>query len=302
MSEKRFYWLKLPEDFFRQKEIKRLRQISGGDTFVIVYLKMLLLSLKDDGRLYYDNIMEDFISELALDLDESPDNVSVTVNYLLKAGILLEVTPSEYEILTAKVMTGSETSSAVRKRRSRERQIPELAGKCHSNVTERHTEIEKSKRRVREEAEPEAEPEAEAEPPPPPPGRAEAYFREKIDSDPSPSSMETLGKFEKELGTDVCIRAIDEAMDYGKRYWGYICGILMAKQEKGVRSLEDWDRVEAGYRAGKEYPNNPFLQMLKKEEHEAGQANPFFEIAREREARQRDEENVVSVQDDPPPV
>ena len=28
---KRYYWLKLPEDFFRQKAIKKLRRIAGGD-------------------------------------------------------------------------------------------------------------------------------------------------------------------------------------------------------------------------------------------------------------------------------
>lgn len=288
MSEKRFYWLKLPEDFFRQKEIKRLRQISGGDTFVIVYLKMLLLSLKDDGRLYYDNIMEDFISELALDLDESPDNVGVTVNFLLKAGILLEVTPSEYEILTAKVMTGSETSSAVRKRRSRKGQIPEQAGKCHSNVTECHTEIEKSKRRVREEAEAEAEAEAEP-PPPPPPGRAEAYFRDKIDSDPSTSSMERLRAFEGKMGIDVCNRAIDEAINAGKKSWNYVNAILTDKLAKGVRSLEDWDRVEAGYQEGKKHPSNPFLRMAAVQDLQA--LHDRFEA----------EEEIVSVQDDPPP-
>ena len=30
---KKYYWLKLKEDFFRQKEIKKLRKIAGGDTY-----------------------------------------------------------------------------------------------------------------------------------------------------------------------------------------------------------------------------------------------------------------------------
>ena len=32
-GNKRYYWLKLSEDFFRQKEIKKLRRIAGGDTY-----------------------------------------------------------------------------------------------------------------------------------------------------------------------------------------------------------------------------------------------------------------------------
>lgn len=36
---KRYYWLKLPDGFFRQKAIKKLRKIAGGDTYTIIYLK-----------------------------------------------------------------------------------------------------------------------------------------------------------------------------------------------------------------------------------------------------------------------
>lgn len=50
---KRYYWLKLPDGFFRQKAIKKLRKIAGGDTYTIIYLKMLLVAMKQDGRLVY---------------------------------------------------------------------------------------------------------------------------------------------------------------------------------------------------------------------------------------------------------
>ena len=40
---KQYYWLQLKEDFFRQKEIKLLRKIAGGDTYTIIYLKMMLV-------------------------------------------------------------------------------------------------------------------------------------------------------------------------------------------------------------------------------------------------------------------
>lgn len=119
MANKRFYWLKLKEDFFRQKEIKKLRRIAGGDTFTIIYLKMLLMSLKNDGRLYYDGIEDDFVSELALDIDEDDYNVKMTVGYLLSSGILVQNNSDEFEILTAKEMTGSECESAQRVRRMR---------------------------------------------------------------------------------------------------------------------------------------------------------------------------------------
>lgn len=121
MAEKRFYWLKLHEDFFRQREIKKLRRIAGGDTYTIIYLKLLLLSLKDGGRLYYSGIEEDFAAEMALELDETEDNVLVTLNFLRGAGILQENNGQEFELLTVADMTGSETSGARRVRAHRER-------------------------------------------------------------------------------------------------------------------------------------------------------------------------------------
>jgi len=122
MAEKRFYWLKLQEDFFRQREIKKLRQIAGGDTYVVIYLKLLLLALKTDGKLFYEGIEEDFASEMALEIDEAEENVAVTVNFLISKGILLSTSPSEYELTTCPEMAGSETDSARRMRLMRNRQ------------------------------------------------------------------------------------------------------------------------------------------------------------------------------------
>ena len=135
---KRFYWLKLKEDFFRQKEIKKLRRLAGGDTYTVIYLKMLLRSLKDGGRLYYEGIEENFASELALDIDEEEDNVKMAVAFLMANNILTQNQPDEYELLTAHEMTDSECDSAARVRRLRERK----ALLCNGTVTERNIEID----------------------------------------------------------------------------------------------------------------------------------------------------------------
>ena len=118
-QEKRYFWLKLPEGFFRQKEIKRLRKIAGGDTYTIIYLKMLLRSLSNNGVLFFDGVEDDFVSELALDIDEDYENVGVTVQFLMKQGILEEIKEDEYFLKTCADMVGSETTSAERVRRHR---------------------------------------------------------------------------------------------------------------------------------------------------------------------------------------
>ena len=65
---KRYFWLKLKEDFFRQKEIKKLRKIAGGDTFTIIYLKLQLLSLRDNGKIFFEGVEDTLFEELALEL------------------------------------------------------------------------------------------------------------------------------------------------------------------------------------------------------------------------------------------
>ena len=130
---KRYFWLKLHKDFFQRKEIKRLRKIAGGDTYTIIYLKMLLRSIMSDGKLYFDGLEDDFASELALDLDEKEENVQITVQYLLKSGLLEMCSDEEYYLPDAKDNTGTETAVASRVRRHREKQ---KALHCNADVTQ----------------------------------------------------------------------------------------------------------------------------------------------------------------------
>ncbi len=128
---KRYYWLKLSSNFFKDKRIKKLRGLAGGDTYTIIYQKMLLLSLEDGGRIYFDGVEDTFVKELALEIDENEDNVSVTVAFLMAQGLLEEVNESEYNLPGCEEMTGCESASAERMRRLRK---IEKASHCDTNV------------------------------------------------------------------------------------------------------------------------------------------------------------------------
>ena len=132
-NPKRYFWLKLHKDFFQRKEIKRLRKIAGGDTYTIIYLKMLLRSIMSDGKLYFDGLEDDFASELALDLDEKEENVQITIQYLLKSGLLEMCSDEEYYLPDTKDSTGCETAVASRVRKHRERK---KALQCNADVTQ----------------------------------------------------------------------------------------------------------------------------------------------------------------------
>lgn len=129
---KRYYWLKLKTNFFDSKEMLRLRSIAGGDTYTIIYLKMLLLSLKTDGLLEYDGVDATQDEEIALLLRENVDNVKLTIAFLKRVGLLEMVNKNDFFLNQVPTLTGGETQGAERQRRHRENV---KALHCHADVT-----------------------------------------------------------------------------------------------------------------------------------------------------------------------
>ncbi len=157
---KRYYWLKLKADWFSDKRIKKLRSIAGGDTHTIIYLKMMLLSLKDEGKLYFEGVEDSFASEIALVLDEDAENVKLTLAFLQRHGLIEIGDDDEYQLTEVPTIIGSETASTIRSRECRERKKQLVLGQealqCNTNETgcnnlkqicrvERELEIERDK-------------------------------------------------------------------------------------------------------------------------------------------------------------
>ena len=140
MSERRLYWLKLKESFFTDKAMKKLRRMAGGDTYTVIYLKMLLLGLKNNGRIYYDGVEDTFHEEIALELDEEPENVQFCMLFLEKNGLLEKVSETEAFLTETPSMTISESASAGRMRKLRERKTSQ----CDASVTQALRESDKT--------------------------------------------------------------------------------------------------------------------------------------------------------------
>lgn len=159
-ENRKFFWMKLKKDFFASKRIKKLRKIAGGDTYTIIYLKMQLKALDTDGFLYFDGYMDNFYEELALDIDEDPENVKVTVTYLMSVGLIeCNSDGTEWRLPYLKDCIGSETASTQRSRVCRARKkeqemlqcntdatpMKQKTLQCNTDATKCNTEIEKEK-------------------------------------------------------------------------------------------------------------------------------------------------------------
>lgn len=152
-NSKRYYWLKLKDDFFDEKYIKALRKLPQGDSLAIVYLKMQLKSLKTEGIIKYEGIMPDAMTELALLLDEDENVVRLAVEALIRFGVVERWDNDTFYLVQLQQLIGSESQSAARVRKHRElkktqllvgdeNSNTQLALHCNGNVTECNTEIE----------------------------------------------------------------------------------------------------------------------------------------------------------------
>lgn len=143
-----YYWLRLKEGFFKSLAMKKLRRIAGGDTYTIIYLKLQLLSLANEGYLYYEGIENSFAEELALALDEDEENVKVTLSYLKSVNLITEIDENEIFLNDVPNLIGKETDKAqiMRNKRARDKQLALESGNNVTTqlppVTNCYTEIE----------------------------------------------------------------------------------------------------------------------------------------------------------------
>mgnify|MGYP002507220483 CR=1 FL=1 len=142
---KRFWWLKISEDFFNAKEIKFLRKVAGGDTFALIYQRMMILSLNTGGKLYFENIGNTFAEEIAVELDEEVKNVEMTLNYLKGKGLIdFGESDSTLEFKQVPSLIGTETNWARYKNQAREKELKELENvQSMSNYKEQEQEQDK---------------------------------------------------------------------------------------------------------------------------------------------------------------
>lgn len=116
---KMYWWIKLMDGFFDTKEMRKLRRIAGGAVYQLIYLKMQLIAMKNCGRIYFDGIEDTFADEIALTLDETPEDVQATLVLLERMGLVKKMSEDTIYLPEAEANTGSETKWAAKKRNYR---------------------------------------------------------------------------------------------------------------------------------------------------------------------------------------
>lgn len=151
MAEKKYYWLKLPRNFFGKHYIKILRAKENGELLVLFYMWMLTESIDHKGRLRYS---EDIPYDEEMLAEASGFALHIVTQALQQfTKLQLVITESDGTLFMPKSieMVGSESASAQRVREYRERKNskekkPETVESTESNdnVTKCNADVQKS--------------------------------------------------------------------------------------------------------------------------------------------------------------
>jgi predicted phage replisome organizer len=160
----RYYWLKLQRNFFDGAEIKALRTMENGTVYIIIWLKLLLMSAGFEGQVRFNNRLPYTDKLLAAVLGENIDHIRGAIKIFEEMGMLEITNDGTIWIESAVGMVGSITESAQRMRRFRERKTllalpaPEEASTegIAASQSDEEIEIEKEKEEETEKLSPSA--------------------------------------------------------------------------------------------------------------------------------------------------
>ena len=221
-------------------------------TFYESFLKAVSrIKKKADRCDAYDAICNYAMYGIVPDLDKLPDSVAIA----------FELSKPNLDASRRKAKSGKAGGTA---KQTASKQ--EANGKQTESKTEANGKQTASKKEKENENENEYEIEREDECPPKSPFSVVlASYANRVNPMPTETCRAELETFVRELGAEVCLRAIDVAVDERKTGWSYIRGILRAKKDQGIRSLADWDRADEQRQAGKNGKKPEVTQEQKKE-------------------------------------
>src|SRR5690554_2126783 len=143
-TNKRFYWLKLPDDFFDRNDIKIIESQKNGEKYVLFYLKLLTAAIEHTGKLRFNESIP-FTEEMLATVTNTDIDVVRSSMKLFQNLDLIEIDDEKtIHMIEVPKMIGSETAAAkrVRKHRAKKQLEKQKTLHCNTDVTKRNGEID----------------------------------------------------------------------------------------------------------------------------------------------------------------
>ena len=126
MADKKYYWLKLPADFFSKPSLMLLT--SKGADHISVYMRLLTMAINTDCRLMYTEDTPYTVEMLSMMLGYQKDTMQEIIDNLIQFKLLEVLEDGSYYLVELPEMIGSESTSAERQRKSRQERDKGVTG------------------------------------------------------------------------------------------------------------------------------------------------------------------------------
>ena len=136
-ENKKYYYLKLKENFFNSDEIVLIENMQDGILYSNILLKLYLLSLKYNGFLRLNENMTYTAQMIATITRHEIGTVERALNIFLQFGLILSAADGSIYMTNIEDMVGTSSTEADRKRLARaevKRLGGQTADKCPSNI------------------------------------------------------------------------------------------------------------------------------------------------------------------------
>lgn len=282
-ENKRFYWIKLRENFFQQETIDWLMEQENGSAYIVLYLKMCLLTANTSGELIrtIGNMTIPYEpKKISQKTGFDIDTVNVALSLFKHLGLIEETQEGIPVMPEVKNMVGSESESAARVRKYRKKKAlqsnVDVTNKAlQSNVEIRDKRIEyrdksKDNREKREEKEAAAEATTQTDF-----QKVVAMYQNNIHPVATPIERDELVDLYQDCGGEFVMQAIREAAIHHANSIAYIRAIL--NRWKATGNPRPWDTNSQPRTRGREdkqaAKDTVFNLLAKYEQEEKGENN-----------------------------
>lgn len=246
-ENKRFYWIKLRQDFFNKETIDWLQDQENGYAYIVLYLKLCLMTANNGGKLIRtvgDLTIPYDVRKISQKTGIDFDTVTIAMGLFKHLGLLVEGTEGVLNLPEVPMMVGNESASkeAIKKRKQRQKNkaqgmqggtiCPQIEGtNCPTEYRDKSIEYRDKSIEIREEkVESRKKATGESDD-----GLKDVItaYRKNIYPMPGEMDLEKLKAMIEDFGSDAVIKAIDRAVTRNKRSLAYIHGILKSWQAGG---------------------------------------------------------------------
>lgn len=256
-DNKKYYYLKLKDNFFESDAMIVLESMPDGYKYSNILLKLFLRSLKDDGRLMFNDRIPYNPTILAQVTRHSVGDVERAINVLKELNLIEILDNGAIYMTDIQNYIGQSSTEADRKRAYRKRIESEknnqktiggqMSDKC-PDKSPPEIEIEKEKERELEQ-----ETERQDKSRPPVADNAFSFYEKNGFGTLAPLIIEKMNDWIndfKDKGTSereanqIIKQALTIAVERNKRHWNYVNGILNSWFNDGLYSIDDIEAKE----------------------------------------------------------